>query len=98
MYISEYSNAGFTPQGVVPVGAEPCTDQSPVSFTGTAGVSAAFQNNTRMVRVHVDGIASIAFGTAPSATTNNKRMVAGATEYFFVPQGSAYKVSAITNS
>jgi hypothetical protein len=98
MYISEYADVGRM-GGIIPVGAEPGTDQTPVTFTGTAGVSAAFANNTNMVRIHVDGIASIKFGTAPTAVANtNKRMTAGQTEYFTVPMGGAYKVSAVTST
>ena len=98
MYITEYSDVGRL-GGIIPVGAEPGTDQAPVTFTATAGLSAAFAANTTMVRIHVDGIASIKFGTAPTAVANtNKRMTAGQTEYFTVPQGKAFKVSAVTST
>lgn len=97
MYISEYSDVGRL-GGIIPVGAEPCTDQV-VAFTATQGSSTAFKNNTNMVRVHVDGIASILFGTAPVAVANtNKRMTAGQTEYFTVPVGQSFKVSAVTST
>lgn len=98
MYISEYADAGRL-QGIIPVGAEPCVDQAPVTYTATAGQSAAFKNTTQMVRIHVDGIASILFGTNPTAVANtNKRMTAGQTEYFTVPNGKSYKVSAVTST
>lgn len=98
MYISEYSDVGRL-GGVIPVGAEPGTDQTPVTFTATAGVSAAFKNNTTMVRVHVDGIASILFGTNPTAVANtNKRLAASQTEYFTVPLGQGFKISAVTST
>jgi hypothetical protein len=97
MYISEYADVGRL-GGIIPVGAEPCTDQT-VSFTGTAGTSAAFNPATTMVRIHVDGIASVKFGTAPTAVANtNKRMTAGQTEYFTIPEGLSYKVSAVTST
>lgn len=98
MYISEYPDVGRL-GGIIPVGAEPATDQTPVTYTATAGQSAAFKNNTTMVRIHVDGIASILFGTNPTAVANtNKRMTAGQTEYFTVPMGLSYKVSAVTST
>lgn len=101
MYISEYADVGRF-NGIIPVGAEPCTDQTPVTFTGTAGLSAAFRNDTRYVRVHVDGIASIKFGTAPTAVANtNKRMTAGQTEYFYLAPGAvgtSFKISAVTST
>lgn len=93
MYITEYCDAGFG----VSTGSEPGIDQA-VTFTGTPGTSAAFAGTTKTVRIQVDGIASIKFGTAPTAATTNKRMTAGQTEYFTVPAGQAYKVSAITNT
>lgn len=97
MYISEYADVGRL-GGIIPVGAEPSTDQV-VSFTATPGSSAAFQTNTNMVRIHCDGIASIKFGTAPTATANtSKRLTAGQTEYFTVPMGASYKVSAVTST
>jgi hypothetical protein len=97
MYISEYSDVGRQ-AGVIPVGAEPSTDQI-VTFTTAHGESTAFKNNTTMVRVHVDGIASIVFGTAPVAVANtNKRLTAGQTEYFTIPLGMSYKVSAVTST
>lgn len=98
LYVSEYADVGRS-GGIIPVGSEPATDQAPVTFTASAGTSAAFKNNTTMVRIHVDGIASILFGTAPTAVANtNKRMTAGQTEYFTVPLGQGYKVSAVTST
>lgn len=97
LYISEYADIAHSP-GVVAVGNEPSTDQV-VTFTGTAGSSAAFQNNTRFVRIHTDGIASIKFGTAPTAVAQtNKRMTSGQTEYFAIPINSLYKISAVTST
>lgn len=98
MYISEYSDVGRV-GGVVPVGAEPGTDQAPVTFTASAGQSAAFKANTMMVRIHVDGIASVLFGANPTAIANtNKRMAANSTEYFTVPIGQSLKISAVTST
>lgn len=98
MYVTEYTDSGLLLGGVT-LGSEPGLDQTPVTFTATAGSSAAFKNNTRMVRVHVDGIASILFGTAPTAVANtNKRMAASTTEQFLVPMGQAFKVSAVTST
>ena len=97
MYISEYTQSGLSPQGAI-IGVEPSTDQH-ISFTGTAGQSAAFANNTSMVRITLDGIGSIAFGTNPTAVASqSKRLSAGIPEYFIVPFGAAWKVSAVTTT
>jgi hypothetical protein len=98
MYIREYPDSGAYQYGNnLPV--EPGSDQAPVTFTATAGQSAAFKSNTRVVRIAVDGIASILFGTNPTATANtNLRMTAGQTSDFLVLPGSGLKVSAVTST
>lgn len=97
MYITEFADTGYNSSGSS-LGTEPMVTEQAISFTGTPGASAAFSGVTKLVRIHVDGIASIKFGTAPTAATTNRRMTSGQTEYFFVPPGAAYKVSAITNT
>lgn len=98
LYISEYADVGHA-GGNVPVGAEPANTDQVVTFTATAGQSVAFKNNTVMVRIHTDGICSILFGTNPTAVANtNKRMAVSQTEYFTVPLGASYKVSAVTST
>lgn len=99
MYVTEYTNGGSIEAGnkLVAPAAHAGTDQAPVTFTTTAQ-SAAFGANTVAVQVHVDGIASIAFGTNPAATTNNMRLNANDTRYFFVPPGQNWKVAAVTNT
>lgn len=97
MYITEFADTGYNSNGSS-LGSEPMVADQAVTFTGTPGASAAFSGVTKLVRIHVDGIASIKFGTAPTAATTNRRMAAGQTEYFLIPAGQAYKVSAITNT
>lgn len=98
MYVTEFTDSGYAANGSS-LGAEPAAANQAISFTGTPGTSAAFKNNTKLVRVAVDGVASIAFGTAPTAVANtDRRMGAGQVEYFLVPVGGAYKVSAITTT
>lgn len=95
MYITEFADSG--PIDPTTLNAQNNGDQT-VSFTATPGASTVFKNNTKMVRIQCDGIASLAFGTAPTATTTNMRVIAGETVRFAVPPGQAYKVSAITNT
>lgn len=98
-YIREYQSMPMMNGHVIGVGEEPGIDQAPLTFTGTAGLSAALNAETRWVRIHVDGIASIKFGTAPTAVANtNARMVAGQTEYFGVVPGSSMKISFVTST
>lgn len=97
LYITEYSGTGNSSQGIV--ANEPENTTQAISFTGTAGTSSAFLNNTGLVRLQTDGICSVFFSTAgTAATTSKRRMTAGQTEWFQVPVGKAFKVSAITNT
>ncbi len=95
MYITEFADLGrLAPYGSIPVNATQA-----VTFS-TVAQSAALQNNTRLVRVNVDGLANIKFGTNPTAVAStDMRMTAGSTEYFDVStvMGQGYKISAITS-
>jgi len=95
MYITEYASIGGSRAHVA---QEPAIAVQKISFTGTPGTSAAFNAATNFVRIHVDGIASIKFGTNPTAATTDPRMPADSIEYFAVPPAGSCKVSAITNT
>lgn len=100
LYISEY--AKMAPGGSHPQMADETSwiaDQV-VDYSGGATASNALNKNTRLVRLHNDSICSVVSGTAPVATTANRRMAANMTEYFGIPEGGAglLKFSAITNT
>lgn len=92
LYITEYNST----KGILP--AEPEVTSQTVTVSGTTAQSAAFNTATNLVRITCDGICSVLFGTNPTATTAKRRMIAGQSEYFSVPQGQSYKVAAITNT
>lgn len=99
LYVTEYAASGIHIGTGVPVAyGAPITTQK-VSFTGTAGTSNAFNNNTTLIRVANDatGPCSIlvsAAGTA--ATTGDARMFTNAVEYFQVKGGQF--ISVIVNT
>ena len=97
-YISEYSILSRDEKGIaIPVGMEPAlVEQTPVAIGGSSVQSAAFNASTKYVRIHVDAVCSIAFGTNPTADANSKRMAANSTEYFGAQPG--FKVAVITNT
>lgn len=97
LYISEYSDVGHLP-GLIPAAAEPAITDQLVNFAGASVQSNAFKNNTQVIRVHTDSICSIAFGANPTATTSNKRLVAGQTEYFTIGSYSNFKIAVIANT
>lgn len=94
-YVTEYGDA--TGGGAVQVAQGPAIRTQVVDYSaGVAATALAFTENTKIVRVHVDSICSVAEGTAPVATTASKRMPADSTEYFGVRPGD--KLSFITNT
>jgi len=99
-YIAEFASMPIrngNNQTMAPV--PPLAEQT-VDYTAGVAASAVFNAATKFVRVHVDSIASVAFGAAPVATVNNMRLAASQTEYFELPQPrpSDYKASFITNT
>lgn len=82
LYIAEYADV----RGSTPV--EPALATQPVTVGGTSTQSAAFNANTRFVRLHTDAACFVLFGANPTAVTGaSPRLAAGATEYFHVDRG-----------
>lgn len=102
MFITEYERMTEVTGGYrVAVGEEPAIAEQVIAFTGTAGVSAAFNIRTKFVRIELDGIGNLLFGTAPTAVTGaSKRLTAGQTEFYGVNPAFAgiLKVSAVTDT
>jgi hypothetical protein len=93
VYISEYSNLAMN--GNAPISQEPPLAEQTVAIGGSSAQSAAFNANTRYIRVHTDAICSVLIGTNPTATAEKKRLPADSVEYFGVSPGS--KLAVITN-
>jgi len=92
LYISEYATISIPN---APIAAEPSITTQTLAI-GAEVKSAAFNAQTRYVRIHTDAICSIAFGSSPTATTASMRLAAPQTEYFSVTPG--HKVSVISNT
>ncbi|MCK1718855.1 hypothetical protein [Bradyrhizobium sp. 141] len=75
------------PSGVQVAQVPPLVDQSPVTTSGTSAQSAAFSGDTKMIRAWCDTQSAVAFGSNPTATTNNMPLSAGVPEYFNVIPG-----------
>lgn len=99
VYISEYQEGAKeypTPRPIAAAQEPTVAEQTPITSSGTSAQSAAFNSTTKLVRIHTDGIISVAFGVNPTADVNSKRLAANTTEYFGVRPGD--KVAVITNT
>jgi len=95
LYIQEYKEVAFDAGGGrIQAGREPAIASQAISFTGTAGLSAALNAETNFVRIYSTAAAFLKFGTAPVAVTGTDCPVAADTaEYFGVHGG--IKISAV---
>ena len=92
--VTEYDNTTLDARGdTMPVATNPGVAIQNITFTATAGASAAFNRSTKLIRVISDADCRIVFGTAPTAVTTDMLLKAGSAEYFGV---SPYlKISAV---
>lgn len=96
LYISEYAAIQPTTGDYAQAAHEPALATQKVTVTGVSAQSAAFNAQTKFVRLHTDAICSVSFGSSPTATTSHLRMPTDSTEYFGV--NPTDKVAAITNT
>jgi hypothetical protein len=101
LYITEYAHTGE--QGGDPVQCAFVPQNGPIAeqkiaIGGGSVSSAAFNTNTKLLRLHSDAICSILFGITPVATVASGRMAANQTEYFFVQPGNGMSVAVIANT
>ncbi len=98
LYITEFAQEGIDALGrIVPVAKVPAVTEQKVVFS-TSTQSATLDPQTTLVRLHADGICSVAVGVNPTATTSNMRLGLNQTEYFAVQANSGLKIAAINNT
>jgi hypothetical protein len=103
LYVTEFSEMPIT-DNAVGIGwamTPPLVDQTPIVIGASSLASAAFNAQTKFVRLAVDSTTpcSVAFGAAgvtPTATTSNGRLAANSVGYYGVQGGR--KVAVIANS
>lgn len=98
LYVTEFGAAGIAGNFPIGVAQQLPTAEQTVAIGASSAQSNVFNTNTVLVRLHADAICSVEFGPNPTATSGKMRMAANQTEYFSVPQGSGFKVAAITNT
>lgn len=103
LYIQEYVRTpiGRTGQSL-PAGEEPAIASQVIAVSGASAQSAALNAKTTFVRIHTSEICSLKFGVNPTATTNDMRLPANATEFFGVQEevvrAGTFKIAVITNT
>lgn len=90
-YITEYNSIGVQ-MGTVPVAQEPAVTDQTVTFT-TATQSAAFNANTKYIRLIADAECHLQFGANPTATTSMQQVQADTEIWRMVTPG--HKVSIV---
>lgn len=100
-YVSEYGGMAWgTNGGPQIVDESTLKAEYVVDFTAGEAHGANFQPGTAIIRVELDGVASIKIGLTALATTAMKRKSASNPEYFGLGAGvgQAWRFSAITNT
>lgn len=86
IWVTEFSQVAVRTGLPMQVGLMPEITTQEVTFT-VSTQSAAFNANTRLIRVQADADAHLAFGANPTATLNSMPLVANVPEYFGVSPG-----------
>lgn len=96
LYITEFANLVTDEKGnLIPAGKMPPRAEQKVTYT-TSSQSAAFNQQTELIRVIADADVHLKFGSNPTATAANILVKANAPEYFGVVPGQ--KVAAYDGS
>ena len=81
LYIAEYGKLALGLNGeTVLAPIDPPIAEQKITIAGTSAASAAFNTQTRFIRMHTDAICHILIGKTPTAVATKARMVAGQTE------------------
>lgn len=96
LYITEFASMGVAGGGSPQIAAMPPLAEQAIAI-GAETDSAAFNAQTKFVRLHPDAICSIVIGAGnPVAATTKLRLAANTTEYFGVQPGQVLSVIANT--
>ena len=95
LWITEFQFIGSDATNARPQVAyhPPLATQTPITL-GATTQSAAFNADTRFVRLRADGICHYVVGSNPTATTNDTPLDANVVEYIGVPAGMKIAVIA----
>lgn len=90
LYVTEYTRFGRDDRGaVVPAGQEPAIGDGKLTISASPQTH-EFTENARVIELHCDGACHVKFSTvkeSTAATSANKRLPSGATQFFTIPPG-----------
>lgn len=98
LYVAEFAEEQIGPAGRV---GQVAMFPSLTEYTlATGGVSAAFNVQTRLLRLHAQtgGVSYLISTAGTAAATTNTRLAVNQTEYVGVPKGQSFKIAAIDNT
>lgn len=95
IWITEFRSLPMDVNGkTVQVAVLPAITTQKVTISGASAQSAAFNADTKLIRINADVLCHFIAGASPTATTGEARLPADTTEYFGVIAGQ--KLAAIT--
>jgi hypothetical protein len=97
LFIAEYANFAGAPNHLIQAPLEPPQAEQVIDFTSGPAVSNVFSQYTRLIRLVCDTPCSVSIGVNPTANADSGRMPADTVEFRGIPEGSAFKISAISN-
>jgi hypothetical protein len=98
LFIAEYANFAAAPNHLIQAPLEPPLVEQVIDFTSGPAVSNPFRPLTRMVRLNCDATCSLLIGADPTANADSGRMPADTVEFRGIPEGSAFKISVVSNA
>lgn len=97
LWITEHRRLTRSSDGhIMQIPGEYGVDQTPVDFSGGAAQSAVFAATTTYISICPDATCSIAFGSNPTATANNRRIPLNF--FGYLPVFGNDKLSVVSNT
>lgn len=95
IWITEYRGVGRMADAVTPAPLLPELRVQTVTFTGSTPSADAFAKDCSLIRLYADAACHVAFGTAPTATTDSTPLAAGTEMFLAIAPNGTTKVAAV---
>ena len=94
LQITEFTEQVVNNGRMFPVAVVPAVATQSMAVTAGSTTSAAFNSDTRLVRITADELCRVEFGTDPVAGATAMQLQPGAVEYFGLP-ATGFKLAVI---